>query len=414
MKAIFLQIIFVLTSNFYLLHAQLENEVVYSEQIKTVRAYRQGWDLSNPILILGSNDHIIIDFDFISEESVDFDYEVIHCTKDWNISAIAEQDYINGFALNPVTDMQPSQNTLISYFHYTIILPNADLSFKISGNYLLRIRDRDGNIQFQRRFYVYQEKSILEVNVKRPAKADYADTHQDVEVKATLHGINATKDPKNELYMVVMQNFRTDCSRSGILPTYINGNSLQYKENDNLLFPGLTEFRQFNCKNPRLPMNRISEIAFKHPTYYFRLLKDEDWQFKDYVTDPDINGKYKIESYQQVLSDLRADYVYVTFTLSQDAPLLEGKLFINGSFVQWQLQKNVEMIYDFETHQYQRTIMLKQGYYNYMYSVLEKNTIDNIFMQGSHFESENEYQALLYYSNPSLRYDELVGYGRSK
>ena len=55
--------------------------------------------------------------------------------------------------------------------------------------------------------------------------------------------------------------------------------------------------------------------------------------------------------------------------------------------------------------------MLKQGYYNYYYAVVPKETneIDLDRLEGNSQETENEYTILVYYRPFGTRYDQLVG-----
>ena len=55
--------------------------------------------------------------------------------------------------------------------------------------------------------------------------------------------------------------------------------------------------------------------------------------------------------------------------------------------------------------QYEASVYLKQGYYNYMYLQENGNSPD-----GNFFETENEYIILVYHRPQGGRYDRLVGY----
>jgi len=58
-------------------------------------------------------------------------------------------------------------------------------------------------------------------------------------------------------------------------------------------------------------------------------------------------------------------------------------------------------------------MLLKQGWYNYEYVFMrhgEETSADSKF-EGSHYETENDYMAILYYRNPRGRYDRVLGTG---
>jgi hypothetical protein len=65
---------------------------------------------------------------------------------------------------------------------------------------------------------------------------------------------------------------------------------------------------------------------------------------------------------------------------------------------------------------YEKTILLKQGYYSYQYLTRDirppNGLLDPTFTEGNYFEAENEYLILYYYRSFSSRYDELLGIQR--
>ena len=55
--------------------------------------------------------------------------------------------------------------------------------------------------------------------------------------------------------------------------------------------------------------------------------------------------------------------------------------------------------------------MLKQGYYSYRYLTLNgDNIIKPVNTEGNFFQTENDYQALIYFRGIGERTDRLVGY----
>ena len=71
------------------------------------------------------------------------------------------------------------------------------------------------------------------------------------------------------------------------------------------------------------------------------------------------------------------------------------------------------MIYNFDLNAYEAKILLKQGYYNYEYVFLENmsKTGDATFLEGSYWETKNEYTIFVYHRQPGDSYDQLVGVG---
>ena len=57
-------------------------------------------------------------------------------------------------------------------------------------------------------------------------------------------------------------------------------------------------------------------------------------------------------------------------------------------------------------------LFLKQGYYDYMYALKDtiENKIDINFIEGSHYETINDYYIYVYYKSKVNRYTKLIGF----
>ena len=137
----FLGIIIFLGFIFTEVNAQEENfyyeNAVYNENIKTVQMYRDGFELSNPILELGEEANLVFKFDDLSGEVKNYTYTIIHCDAGWNESYLSQSDYLEGFTDNPIDDYALSFNTTFSYVNYRLNIPNENVQFLVSGNYAL-------------------------------------------------------------------------------------------------------------------------------------------------------------------------------------------------------------------------------------------------------------------------------------
>jgi hypothetical protein len=58
---------------------------------------------------------------------------------------------------------------------------------------------------------------------------------------------------------------------------------------------------------------------------------------------------------------------------------------------------------------YFKSTMLKEGFYDYQYLVKSEIHSTN-YLEGDHFETENEYEILIYYYSFELNTDLLIGY----
>ena len=98
-----------------------------------------------------------------------------------------------------------------------------------------------------------------------------------------------------------------------------------------------------------------------------------------------------------------------------EAPLVEEDVYVFGALTDWNTIESNQMTYNFETHAYELTLLLKQGYYNYMYAAVKKGgkEADVGYFEGNHYETENDYSIFVYYSDLTSRYQKLVGFFRT-
>jgi hypothetical protein len=89
----------------------------------------------------------------------------------------------------------------------------------------------------------------------------------------------------------------------------------------------------------------------------------------------------------------------------------KSSVFLIGAFNQDVSLKNKSMAYDSVNRVYFQEHLLKQGWYNYQYKVLDAKG-NSIPVEGNYFETENEYEVLVYYKALQPRADLLAGYLR--
>lgn len=399
--------------------AQDENlhygDAVYKESIKTVLAFREGFNLSHPVMGLNESVKLVFKFDDLAENAKDYYYTIVHCEADWTESRIVQEEYLDGFYENPINDYEMSFNTTMKYVNYRIELPNDDVTFTKSGNYALVVYE-DGDrkkVVLTRRFMIYENAVSIESVVHRATFDAYKGDNQEVDFK--IHHPNMPiLNPVNDVKVAILQNNRWDNAICNLKPLYIHDNMLDYDYNKENVFPGGNEFRYFDNRTNRVNAEHVASTNFFAPYYHKTLKEDEVRCNKKYTKEREMNGLYAIESQDREIKDYdtECDYVFVHFTLPLDAPLAGGGVYVFGALSNWDVNKSNEMTYNFEKNRYELSLLLKQGYYNYMYVYVPAGSKDIDFtnLEGSSWETENDYHIFVYYHPPSLRYDRLVGY----
>ncbi|WP_052670851.1 type IX secretion system plug protein [Draconibacterium sediminis] len=385
------------------------------ENIKTVQAYRNGFELSNPIMGLNEDITLVFKFDDLSEGVKDYYYTVVHCDADWNESFISQDEYIDGFIDNPVDDYALSFNTTFSYVNYHIELPNDQMRFKLSGNYVLVVyEDQDKEkVVLTKRFHIYENAVRIEGTVRRATADAFEGSNHEVDFKI-YHPNLAILNPREEVKVVIMQNNRWDNAIRDLKPLYMRDGVLDYDYNRENVFPAGNEFRYFDNRTNRMNGENVIATDFHRPYFHKTVKIDEVRANKPFFSYEEMNGMYAIESQDQEVRDYdtECDYTFVHFTLPLEAPLLGGSVNVFGALSNWNANKSNEMTYNFERGEYELTLLLKQGYYNYIYVYVPQGSkvADHTNIEGSFWETSNDYQILVYYRDLASRYDRLVGY----
>ena len=128
-----------------------------------------------------------------------------------------------------------------------------------------------------------------------------------------------------------------------------------------------------------------------------------------YVYDEDANGAFYIRNSDNIENDRISEYVNVMFRLK--APRQNGTVYVNGVWTNGEFTPKYEMTYNEIAQQYEAIIKLKQGYYSYQYlTKRDDGSIVPVSSEGNFFQTENEYQAFVYWRPIGERTDRLVGY----
>ncbi|MFV0590276.1 MAG: DUF5103 domain-containing protein [Draconibacterium sp.] len=388
---------------------------VYKEEIKSPLMFREGFVLSNPVLGLHEEQRLIMKFDDLAGEVKDYSYTIIHCDADWKESFIPQSDYLDGFIENPVDDYARSFNTTFEYINYQIALPNEQVRFKVSGNYVLVVyEDNDKEkVVLTQRFQVYEDAVTIQGTVRRATGDAFKGANQEVDF-TVYHPDLAILNPREEVKVVLMQNYRWDNAITNLKPLYIRDGRLEYDYNRENVFPAGNEFRYFDIRTNRMNGENVLSTDFFRPYYHKTLKPDELRVNKKFYSYKEMNGKYSVESQDQEVRDFdtECDYDFVHFSLPMESPLVGGSVNVFGALTQWNANKSNEMTYNFDNSTYELTLLLKQGYYNFIYVYVPQGArvADHTNIEGSFWETENDYQIFVYYRDLAGRYDRLVGY----
>lgn len=393
-------------------HEEVESRV-YNDNIKSVKIHRFEWNLSYPVINLNSNEKLILQFDLLGNDVQTYYYTFIHCDREWNQSDIYPSDYLQGFSENQIIDYGMSFNTTTNFIHYSLTFPNEDISFKASGNYIVKvfpIGDPDNPV-LTSRFMISENIVKIDAKSMRSQLAASYSTGQQVEFTVDYPGA-LISDPYRTVFASVLQNGRWDNAKKQLKPNFIGNNKLVFNDiSGKLLFDAGHEFRYFDIKSIRYQSEYIRAIAHEMGNYHVYLMPSENRSGSQYFYHKDFNGKYYTAIQEGRDQELESDFVYVYFTLPSVFPVPDADVYIYGALSGWSLNNNNRMVYNQETQNYECTMLLKQGWYNFIFVVADSsgNLLKDQAFESDHFDTENDYLILLYLSDPMGRFDRLIG-----
>ena len=266
---------------------------VFDPRFRTITTEVEGNRLAPPVITLGSADRLTIGFDCLAEDREFLRYSIYHCNALWEPSGLVDAETFDGFNYADVTDYAFSRATTTHYVHYSVTLPNADFSFRLSGNYLLKVypeNDPD-NVLLQVRFMVSEGAVGVSGSASSGTDIDYNGSHQQLSLQVDLNRY-PVRDVFNDLRLCVTQNGRTDNAVVVTHPSRQSGTSLIYDHNPSLIFPAGNEYRRIETVQMLYPGMRIDHIDFFPPYYHHFIDVDQPRHSKLYTYDQTQHGRF--------------------------------------------------------------------------------------------------------------------------
>ncbi|MEJ5301997.1 MAG: DUF5103 domain-containing protein [Bacteroidales bacterium] len=386
---------------------------IYIPNLKTPLLYPVDDPLGLPMIPLAGDKQLLLQFDDLDGTYKPWQYTFIHCDALWNPSPLRPNEYLEGFTTDEIRDYAFSFNTTLSYTHYSLIIPNDYIRFTRSGNYLLVVyEETPEKPALTLRFMLYEERvKIGDLRIGRATMPAYMNNFQEVDF-SVYPGNYRIVAPERDLKVVIMQNGRWENPLLLRKPRNIGADALSYDFEEENLFPAGNQYRQFDIKSLRYRTERVADIRYLSDGYHVYLQPDLPRVFRPFVSEPDINGRMYIHTEDMTKGETEADYAWVHFRVPFDYPLASGSLFILGALSGNTLNPTTRMAYNYEEKCYEATLLLKQGFYNYLYVFAGSggDKGDPSVIEGNKWETPNEYLLLVYHREPGDITDKLIGW----
>jgi hypothetical protein len=386
-----------------------EKEVNPPYNIKTISFVQNG---QNAIPIFQLGDTFQFQFDDLHASEDNYYYKITHCDYDWKQSQLSRNEYLVGFDDQRIQDYLNSINALQIYSHYRVTLPNRLTQLKVSGNYIISVLNEDKEVVLSRKFIVYENLVSVPMQIKRSRNLDEVEHKHNLDF-AVKSGSITFQNPLSNIKVLLLQNGRFDTAITNIKPMYTIGNDLIYKYNKETQFWAGNEYLFFENKIIRAANNSIAHVDSNSGLYSCYLYTNNARASKTYTYWPDINGNFFINNISAENNEIEADYAWIYFSLSAPAFYKNENIYVTGMFNNYALTEESKMDYNEKKGIYEKAIMVKQGFTNYCFTIADTTgKIDNEnAIDGNFWQTENNYNALIYYRENNQRYDRVIGNG---
>ena len=387
-------------------------EHIEPDFIKTIQFAGDTKQSQLPIIRLG--EALFLSFDDLNGNEADYYYQITHHDFDWALSDLTKGEYMNGFDDVRIYNYENSYNTLQSYSHYTLKIPNRDTrKLTKSGNYMISIFNDNGEIVFSRRFMIVENIVSVPTSIKRSRDLKNIETKQVVQFVIDSPNLQII-NPDETIKTLILQNSNLNNPISNLKPQYTIGSQLIYRYDKPAAFNAGNEFLYFDNKDIRAgtsSIRRIDLIDIYNNFLYTNIARFN----RPYTYNPDINGNYQIRALDAMTNmAIEADYARVHFALQYFEDIADKEIHVYGNFNNWTINESTYMEYDGFSDTYINSQLFKQGFYNYKFVLVNRDgTIDEGAISGNFWQTENEYTVLVYFRDLGARYDRIIGMGKA-
>lgn len=408
-------ILLTLTLNISAQNLKSFGDINYKDEVQTVLLHPTGFDLDKPVIYLNNmKEQLHLQFDIFSDEAPYLYYTFVHCDNKWQPTDLPKNDYLNGFFQDEIDNFTFSVNTFVNYVHYDLVFPTSDMMPKVSGNYLLVVTgENTDDVYFTRRFYVVDDVAKISATIPRyPFDLNLGQNKQEIDLDISIPDMfNSRVDQYSNV--TIQQNGRWDNAVFGLKPTYVYPEKISYLNNEKTVFESGNQYLRINTSNFENRPEKTKTVNRDEDYFVVTLYDDTKRNTHNYTEDDDLFGeKYIYLERENLDATKEADYSRVDFCLDWPQYMFGKDVYILGAITDWRLDENSKMEYDPDRRAYKKSLLLKQGYYDYMYAVKDiASGITSVTpVNGDFWETNNMYHIFVYLFDPIDNYDKLIGY----
>lgn len=379
---------------------------VPSKSVRTVQLYRGDDEQRLPVVTLGEDPPLTLEFDLMKEQGRPLSISFEHADRTWRRDLSASQT-LESYQNDRLLDYRPSRGTDVSYVHYRYRFPNDEVRFRISGNYILRVteRGRPDSVLFEQPFFVAEGSGELQLGAESlPVPGQQVPS---VRPKARFNPPSDIRgDPMGHAVCFV-RNGRLVDTRCEDRPLLVRQPELEFEvERDRAYAPATAEYG-LDLSTLRAT-NRIARVD--RTASPIQVLLEPDYaRFEETTVGPNVNGQAVVRGALSSRADpaLSAEYVEASFAFVPSGERPYGsRLVVAGSFSGMNPDRGTQMEWNEVRGQYEGTVLLKQGQHQYFYSTSDPALTKQI--QGTGRRITGTYTAFVYYQDPQYNTDRLL------
>jgi hypothetical protein len=397
-------------------NAQLTEAINYPN-IKTTQLFISGNQLGFPVLNLGSSDRLELHFDDLDANVKNYSYTYQLCNADWTPALLSTFDFIKGFSYQRISTYRISSIAFTRYTHYQAVVPENNCAPSRSGNYILKVflNGDTSKVAFTKRFLVVDNQTSITAQIQQPFNGEIFRTWQKIPFQVMLSDRLQVMNHLQQVKVVILQNNRWDNALVNVRPTFFSGKKLDFNTEEQIVMPGGKEWRWLDLRSFRLQSDRVAKANYNRNSTEIFVKPDVDRSQQRFVYYRDMNGMFTIETTESINPYWQTDYATVHFSYIpiENVPFANKDLFLIGRLTNYNLDDSAKMVFNNDTRVYEKTLFLKQGYYNYNYVTVDqsdpKRAASYENTEGNFWDTENDYMILVYYKELAGRADMLVG-----
>lgn len=376
-------------------------QMIHNPDIHSIQLHRSGRAGSPAIIQLGSRDKLTLSFELLEFESRQFTIHFTHHNADWSRSSLPPEFFMDGFYSINLSPGSVSRTQRPRYRQYNFEFPNDQFSFTRSGNYMLRVEDKDtGFTVFSLPFFVYENEGSVASRVEQVGvRRNLRRTHRPISLFDLPDFVD---QPQFDLKFYYTQNQFWGRSRRANELDFSDPNEVQFELSSANAFIGDYEFLTL----------RIRDLSQQNPQIFGvdpdqippRITLSDDAQGFSSTGPLSNSNRFGLPNLS-----LNAEYANVQFIFDPDIGVAAGSdIYLVGDFTNWAIQPDNKLEYRSDMDRWITSSVVKQGFYNYKYVLVSDDDINDLAFDDLFARGRQEYHAMVYMRDNQQFYDRLL------